>query len=104
MEIHFGTDGWRAIIADQFTFSAVRRVAHAFAAALQEDRPSQPPRVVVGFDRRFASDAFARAAAEALAECGVEALLCRQVVPTPVVSWTVVDERAQGGLVVTASH
>ncbi|MDI3341078.1 MAG: phosphoglucomutase/phosphomannomutase family protein [Sphaerobacter sp.] len=104
MTIHFGTDGWRAVIADQFTFDAVRAVARAYAAALFEVAPERRPRVVVGYDRRFASDLFARAAAETLAVAGVSVALARSALPTQVVSWAVASTGADGALVITASH
>ena len=104
MAIHFGTDGWRAIIADEFTFSAVAAVARAYAGVLLRSQQPRRLRVVVGFDRRFASDAFARTAAHALAAAGCDVSLADRAVPSPAVSWAVVDGGAAGGLVVTASH
>ena len=102
--IRFGTDGWRAIIADEFTFQAVASVARAYAGVLTRSQPARRVRVVVGFDRRFASDSFARTAAHALAEAGCDVALADRAVPSPAVSWSVVDTGAAGGLVVTASH
>jgi phosphomannomutase len=104
VSIRFGTDGWRGVIADDCTVGAVRAVARAFAALLVDDCVGRRPRVVVGFDRRFASDLFADALADELVRAGVDVLACRDPVPTPVVSFLVTREGADGGLVVTASH
>ncbi|HET9015057.1 MAG TPA: phosphoglucomutase/phosphomannomutase family protein [Thermomicrobiaceae bacterium] len=104
MAIRFGTDGWRAIIADEFTFPAVASLARAFADVLVRSQPARRLRVVVGFDRRFASDAFAWTAAQELAAAGLEVELADRAVPTSAVSWSVVEGSATGGLVITASH
>lgn len=104
MAIHFGTDGWRAVIADEFTFASVGVVARAYARLLRDVVPDRRPRVVVGFDRRFASDQFARVAASQLARCGVDVILAKRALPSPAVSWAVVNTRSDGGFIVTASH
>ena len=98
--IRFGTDGWRAVVADDFTYENVRAVAQGVAAYLDgEQRP-----VVVGHDSRYCAELFAREVARVLAANGRRVLLLDRVVPTPAVSWTVVDRGAAGGVVVTASH
>jgi phosphomannomutase len=105
--IKFGTDGWRAIIADEFTFHNVERVAQAFSDFLQsQDRPSTAanPMVVVGYDRRFLSEHFALRAAEVLSGNSIEVLLFDIDAPTPVISWAVRELGAAGGVVITASH
>lgn len=103
--IRFGTDGWRAVIAQDFTFANVARVARATAAYwLAEPSAGSQRRVVIGFDRRFLSDAFATAAAEEFAAAGFEVLLADQPTPTPAVSLAVVRHRAAGGVMLTASH
>lgn len=103
--IRFGTDGWRAVIARDFTFANVARVARATAAHWSPEPPTGPRRrVVIGFDRRFLSDAFAAAAAEEFAAAGFEVLLADQPTPTPAVSLAVVRHRAAGGVMITASH
>ena len=102
--IRFGTDGWRGIIADDCTVETVRCVGRAYAAFLHEQELGRRPRVVLGFDRRFASDLFAEALADELSLAGVDVLMCRQPVPTPVVSFVITQFGADGGLVVTASH
>lgn len=98
--IHFGTDGWRAVVADDFTYANVRAVAQGVAAYLHgENRP-----VVVGHDSRYCAELFAREVARVLAANGRRVLLLDRVAPTPAVSWTVVERKAAGGVVVTASH
>jgi phosphomannomutase len=98
--IHFGTDGWRAVVADDFTYANVRAVAQGVAAYLEgEARP-----VVVGHDARYCAELFAREVARVLAANGLRVILLDRVIPTPVVSWTVVERKAAGGVVVTASH
>ena len=98
--IRFGTDGWRAVVADDFTYENVRAVAQGVATYLQgESRP-----VVVGHDARYCAELFAREVGRVLAANGHHVLLLDRVVPTPAVSWTVVQRKAAGGVVVTASH
>ena len=104
--IRFGTDGWRAVIADGFTFENVERVAQAYADFVNQ-RPAEHPhgkKVVVGFDRRFLSEHFALRAAEVLAGNEIEVSLFDAAVPTPLVSWAVRERGAAGGVVITASH
>jgi alpha-D-glucose phosphate-specific phosphoglucomutase len=99
-QIHFGTDGWRAVVADDFTYENVRAVAQGVAVYLDgEKRP-----VVVGHDARYCAENFAREVARVLAANHLRVILLDRVTPTPAVSWTVVDRRAAGGVVVTASH
>ena len=98
--IKFGTDGWRAVVADDFTYENVRAVAQAVAWYLEgDDRP-----VVVGHDARFCAELFAQQVARVLAANGRRVILLDRVVPTPTQTWTVVDRKAAGGVVVTASH
>src|SRR5213082_1874448 len=86
--IKFGTDGWRAVIADDFTFDNVRRVAGAIASyVLKHEDPSHG--VVVGYDTRFGSPIFARAAAEVLASAGIPVKLSSDSAPTPAISYAV---------------
>ncbi len=99
--IRFGTDGWRDVIAENYTFANVRRVAQAYADYLNDQGADQ---VVVGYDARFLSDRFARAAAEVLAASGLFARLARRITPTPVTSFAVVYYGADGGVMITASH
>ena len=101
--IHFGTDGWRGRIAEDYTFDNVRRCAQGFAAYLLEKGPTDGG-VVVGGDKRFASEHFAAAAAEVLAGNGIPVHFCGGGVPTPVISYSVVDRQAVGAVNITASH
>lgn len=104
--IKFGTDGWRAVIADGFTFANLERVAQAYAEYLtgRNKQENKQIRAVVGYDRRFLSDQFALRAAEVLHGNNVRVSLFRESVPTPLVSWAVRELRADGGVVITASH
>lgn len=104
MSIHFGTDGWRAVISDEFTFENVRKVAQAIAEDARAQIAVHPPLYVVGFDTRFLSDRYALEVARVLAGNGVRVLLCKADVPTPVLSFAVVDRAADGGVMITASH
>jgi len=103
--IKFGTDGWRAVIAEDFTFANVARVSQATA-----DYWSRNPvagtdkKVIVGYDRRFFSDKFAECAAEVLAGNGFTVVLTPEPTPTPSVSFAVKQQRAVGGVMITASH
>ena len=101
--IKFGTDGWRGIIADDFTFDNVRRVAGAIAAyVLKHEDPRHG--VIVGYDTRFASPSAARVAAEVLAAAGIPVKLANDYTPTPAVSYAVKHRGAAGGVVITSSH
>jgi phosphomannomutase len=104
-QIKFGTDGWRAVIGEDFTFGNVERVSQATADYWQS-HPVQgvTKKVVVGYDRRFLSDAFAGRVAEVFAGNGFRVLLTPQPSPTPSVSWAVKAEGAIGGVMITASH
>src|SRR5262245_23591391 len=104
-EIKFGTDGWRAVIAEDFTFANVERVAQAAADYWTgHPVPDTENRVIVGFDRRFLSDQFAFRIAEVLAGNGFAVTLTHEPTPTPAVSLAVKAHRAVGGVMVTASH
>jgi phosphomannomutase len=101
--IKFGTDGWRAVIADDFTFDNVRRVAGAIASYVLKYEDSARG-VIVGFDTRFGSPRFARVAAEILAGAGIPVRLSNDYVPTPAVSFAVKNDGAAGAVVITSSH
>lgn len=101
--IVFGTDGWRAIIADQYTFENVRRCARGVAQLFQEKGLGDRG-IVVGYDMRFQSERFAAAAAEAIAGAGMRVYLCRRSEPTPVISHAILEQKAAGGITITASH
>src|SRR5689334_9598467 len=101
--IKFGTDGWRGIIADDFTFENVRRVAGAMAAyALKHEDASYG--LIVGYDTRFASQHAARVVAGVLAGAGIPVKLANDFTPTPAISFAVKQLGAAGGVVVTSSH
>ena len=106
--IKFGTDGWRGLIADDFTFANVRIAAEAIAAYIharkgsaQED-PSKG--ICIGYDTRFGSKDFAHACAEVVAATGIPVLLANAVTPTPALSWGVRERGAAGGIMITSSH
>ena len=103
MEIRFGTDGWRAIIAEEFTFRNLRRVVSGIDRALRAPGAA-PGLVVVGYDTRFLSRRFAEAAAGTLLAAGWRVQLCPAASPTPAASCQVVASGAAGAVVITASH
>ena len=103
MAIKFGTDGWRGIIAEDFTFENVRLCAQG-AVDLLKAQGLAGQGLVVGYDTRFASDRFAATVAEVAAASGVDTLLCDRPCPTPAVSFAVVSRQAGGGVAITASH
>ncbi len=113
MPIQFGTDGWRAVISEDFTFDNVRKVAQAIADKTLADVEKKPQSngatspargMIVGFDTRFLSDRYAIAVAEVLAANGIYVWLARGDAPTPMISYAVVDKHALGGVMITASH
>jgi phosphomannomutase len=101
--IVFGTDGWRARVADEFTFENVRRCADGVARYVV-DRGEQAKGVVVAYDRRFASEHFAMAAAEIVLAHDIPVAFASQAVPTQMSSYEVVERAAAAGIVITASH
>jgi phosphomannomutase len=102
-EIKFGTDGWRGVIADDYTFENVRRVAGAIAAYVQ--KYEDPARgVIIGYDTRFGSPGFARLVADVIAGAGIPVTLANDYTPTPAVSYAVRQQGAAGGVMVTSSH
>jgi len=113
MPINFGTDGWRAVISDTFTFYNLRMVAQAIADAaesaswnnglLSKYNPD-PKTLVVGFDTRFLSDRYAKEVARVLAANGYKVHLCQADAPTPAISFAVQNLKANGGVMITASH
>jgi phosphomannomutase len=101
--IKFGTDGWRGVIADDFTFANVRTAAEAIAAYIhaQED-PKKG--LSIAYDTRFGSKAFARACADVVAATGIPVQLANAVTPTPALSFGVRERGAAGGIMITSSH
>lgn len=113
MTIHFGTDGWRAVISDTFTFANLRQVTQAIADAIASNAwnngtavhiTPDPKKLVVGFDTRFLSDRFAAEVARVLAANGFTVHLTTADVPTPAISHAVRNLGAMGGVMITASH
>jgi phosphomannomutase len=107
-QIKFGTDGWRGVIADDFTFANVRTAAEAVAAYLHAQWASEneaPGRgICIGYDSRFGSKAFARACAEVVAATGIPVALANDITPTPALSFGVRGRKAAGGIMITSSH
>ncbi len=113
MTIHFGTDGWRAVISDTFTFNNLRLVTQAIADAVSSgawnnglvlNPAPDPKRMVVGFDTRFLSDRYATEVARVLAANGYQVFFTQADAPTPVISFAVRQMNAIGGVMITASH
>src|SRR5678815_3199371 len=112
MPIHFGTDGWRAVISDTFTFDNLRIVAQAIADAVDSEywdksaHASDPKnkKIVVGFDTRFLSDRYAGEVSRVLAGNGFTVMLAHADAPTPAISYSVKHQRAIAGVMITASH
>jgi phosphomannomutase len=101
--IAFGTDGWRGVIAEDFTFANVRIVAHAIARYVVRGEDARKG-VLIGYDHRFASDRFASAVAETISATGTPIWLADKPCPTPAISLLVRQRQAAGGIVITASH
>lgn len=101
--IKFGTDGWRGIIAEDFTFENVRVCAQAVADYLKEAGLAEKG-LVIGYDTRFASEDFAEASAGVVAGNGIRVYLSRKSAPTPVISYGVTQRGAGGAIIITASH
>jgi phosphomannomutase len=101
--IKFGTDGWRAVIADDFTFANVRKVACAIARyVVRAEKPGAG--VLLGYDTRYGSERFARVAAEAVSMAGMPVWIAEKACPSPALSLLVRQRRAAGGIMITASH
>jgi phosphomannomutase len=103
MKIVFGTDGWRARIAEEYTFDAVRVCAQSVAEWVQKSGEAGRG-VVIGYDRRFASEHFAAAAAEVVAAHGIHVFLATAAAPTQSFSYATMRKKAKAGIVITASH
>ena len=105
MSIKFGTDGWRAVISDTFTYNNLRLVAQAIADyVLREGDNGRDAEVIIGFDTRFLSDRYATEVARVMAGNGIVAWLTRADAPTPAISYSVVEKKAAAGIMITASH
>src|SRR5881409_2561909 len=102
-QIRFGTSGWRAVMAEEFTFANVRRAVTGIARYVASRRPSGA-RVIVGRDPRFLGETFCSMAAEILAGHGITPLVIAEPAPTPAIAYAVIRERADGAINFTASH
>jgi phosphomannomutase len=104
--IKFGTDGWRGIIAADFTFDRVALLAPLAAQVLADNygQITGSRTIIVGYDRRFMAEDFAQTAAESLQKAGFDVLLSQSYAPTPAFSWAARSENALGAIVLTASH
>jgi len=103
MKIKFGTSGWRAIIADEFTYGNLTLVLEAIVRYLKEENLGEKG-IVIGRDTRFLGEEFSKLAAQTLAANGIKAFMCERDVPTPVISYEITRRNAGGGLNFTASH
>src|SRR5215469_3487931 len=101
--IKFGTSGWRAVMAEEFTFANVRRAVTGIARYVASQKPSGY-RVIVGRDPRFLGETFCSIAAEVLSSYGITPLVIAEAVPTPAISYAVIREKAEGAINFTASH
>src|SRR5687767_443933 len=102
MKIKFGTDGWRAIIAKEFTVENVARVS--VGAAQWIKKSGLPQKAVVGHDCRFNGDLFATTVAGVLSQMGIEVVISQGFVSTPMISMAARDHKAALGIIITASH
>jgi phosphomannomutase len=104
--IKFGTDGWRGVIGAEFTFDRLLMVAPIAAAVLADTYGTKTGnrKIIVGFDRRFMAETFAKRMAETLQQAGFDVILSDTYAPTPAFSWAAHSQNALGALVITASH
>lgn len=100
--IHFGTSGWRGVIADNFTFTNVKLAAAGISHYLLGRSPR--PRVIVGYDTRFLSEKFAETATDVLNSHGIRTFVATRPDPTPALSYHVIHDKLDGGVNITASH
>jgi phosphomannomutase len=103
LSIRFGTDGWRGVIAEDFTFANVRACARS-VALYQRSQGLAEKGLVVGYDTRFASEDFAAAVAEVVTAAGIKVYLCDRPAPTPVATYAILEKKAGGAVIITASH
>src|SRR5688572_12287036 len=102
-QIRFGTDGWRAIIAEDYTFDNVRSCAEGVARYLEQENLASRG-LIIGFDTRFGSEHFAAAAAEVVAAHNIKTYLFDMAAATPIACHAILDKKAGGAIVITASH
>ncbi len=104
MSIRFGTSGWRAIIAEDFTYKNVELVTKSICSYLKENVSDEKSTIIIGHDSRFMGEKFAQIAAEIAKRKGFRVLLCNHPTPTPTISHAIINQRAVGGMNFTASH
>lgn len=104
MVIRFGTSGWRAIIADEFTYKNVRLVTEAICSYLKKNSDGSKQTLIVGHDTRFMGERFSQVTADIAKRKGFRVLLCEGPTPTPTISHAIRSEKAVGGINFTASH
>lgn len=103
MGIKFGTDGWRGIMAEDFTFANLRRISTAVARYIQEQGKAQHG-LVIGYDTRFLAEEFARTVASVMTQAGIKVYIVDRAAPTPVTAYSVLVKKAAGAVMLTASH
>ena len=103
-QIKFGTSGWRAIVAEEFTFANVRRALHGIARYVVSQEKSKSPKVIVGRDPRFLGETCCQMAAEVLASYGIAPLVISEATPTPAISYAITQSNSEGAINFTASH
>ncbi len=101
--IKFGTSGWRAVMADEFTFHNIRRAVTGIARYVSSVKP-QAARIIVGRDPRFLGESFVELASEVLRSHGIQPLVITEAAPTPTIAWAIITRKADGGINFTASH
>src|SRR5437870_1603141 len=102
-QIHFGTSGWRAVMAEEFTFANVRRAVTGIARYVVSQKPAGA-RLIIGRDPRFLGETFCAMASEILVAHGITPLMIAEPAPTPAISYAVIQEKADGAINFTASH
>ena len=102
-QIKFGTSGWRAVMAEEFTFANVRRAVHGIARYVVSRRP-EAAKVIIGRDPRFLGETFCAMAADILSGHGITPLVIAEPAPTPAISYAVIQAKADGAINFTASH
>jgi phosphomannomutase len=103
-KIRFGTDGWRAIIADEFTFKNVCIVSTAIGNYVSGSNNLKKKGIIIGYDNRFLSEEFARQAGSTLSGQGLKVYISKESIPTPVIAFMVIELKLDGAIMITASH
>ena len=103
-KIKFGTSGWRAIIAEEFTYANVRRAVEGISRYVAAHAAGRPPKLIIGYDPRFLGPQFAELSAQIACSHGIQALLCQEPAPTPAIAFQVQALKTDGAINFTASH